>query len=90
MVLSGTLHCNRCGFCLEGIIIKYLAERYPKDLWKGARGRMSRQREAAAPCNAAIVRGFRCLWGAFWVVFRCVLGAFGVVLGAFWAVFRWF
>ena len=61
---------------MEGILINYLAERYPKDLWKGARGRMSRQREAAAPCNAAIVRGFRCLWGAFWVVFRCVFGSY--------------
>ena len=42
------------GTCLSN----YLAEENPKDFWKGPRGRMSRQREAAPPGNyqSSVVR----------------------------------
>ena len=53
-----------CGWGLGGLafdrrkVQDYLAEGYPKDFWKGPRGRMSRQREAAPPGNdqSSVVR----------------------------------
>ena len=44
----------------------YLAEENPKDFWKGPRGRMSRQREAAPPGNyqSSVVR-VQAMWLPF-------------------------